>query len=364
MLSYQILDYYEFINKELEIFKGVLNPIFEWSQTYFEYSTDALTKLLKSNVSSGTDGTHYVIKDGKIKTGYDEIVKSMKSVFSSYIIFKAFGEFKQKIKYYKVENDIRIDDYINDFIEETENLFETYQEFQKDDTNQIKMINFANELMKYRMLFNNTIKMYSDYYLLSTNNDKDEEKNARTICIQLLEVEYTMDEFVTILKDINDSYLEIGNLIFQNSKISEYKKIRILKIESGSLFSKISGEKIIIDVLKKVLTKAITWLHTKIQEGDSVLTHQKFASALKEDAELMKMLEENGCDISASKENMEKAFNLLSKQALHLAKSTSNIKIDNEEFNMKGIQKQKFLNGVKENLLNSGEKMKEEDKGE
>ena len=364
MLSYQILDYYEFINKELEKFKEVLNPIFEWSQTYFEYSTDALTKLLKSNTLNGSDGTHYVIKDGKIKTGYDENVKSMKGIFSSYIIFKAFGEFKQKIEYYKAENNIINEDYIEDFIQETENLFETYQEFQKDDTNQIKMINFANELMKYRTLFNNTLKMYSDYYLLSINENEDKEENDKTLCIQLLEVEYNMDEFATLLKDINDSYFEIGNLIFQNQQSPEYKKIRIIKIESGSLFSKISGEKIIIDILKKILTKAITWVHTKFQEGDKVLSHQKFASALKEDVELMKMLQECGCDISASKENMEKAFTLLSKQALHIAKSTSNIKIDNEQYNMNGIQKQKFLSEIKENLLNSGENMKEDDKDE
>lgn len=364
MLSYQILNYYEFINRELNEFKEVLNPIFEWSQTYFKYSTETLTKLLKSNAVSASDGTHYIIGEGKIKSGYDENVKNMKSIFSSYIIFKAFGEFKQKIDHYKRENNIIENDYIKDFIEETDNLFKIYEEFQKDDTNQTKMINFANELMKYKMLINNTLKMYSDYYLLSTNENEYEGKDVNSLSIQLLEVEYSMDEFATILKDIDISYYEIGNLLFQQTESIKYKKLKILKIESGSLFSKISGEEIIIDVLKKVLTKAITWLHTKIQEGDSVLTHQKFASALKADAELMKMLEENGCDISASKENMGKAFNLLSKQALHLAKSTSNIKIDNEEFNMKGIQKQKFLNGVKENLLNSGEKMKEEDKGE
>lgn len=364
MLSYQILDYYEFINTELEVFGEILKPIFTWSQSYLKYSTDSLTKLLKSNTVSSSDGTHYIIKDGGIKTGYDENVKNMKSIFSSYIIFKAFGEFQQKINQYKDKNNIGSDDYITDFMKETENLFETYQEFQKEDTNQIKMINFANELIKYRMLFNNTLKMYSDYYLLSSNVEEYEEENSEVLSIQLLEVEYSMDEFATLLKDINDSYFEIGNLLFQNVQTSEYKKIRIIKIESGSLFSKISGEKIIIDVLKRILTKAITWVHTKIQEGDKVLTHQKFASALKEDAELMKILEESGCDISASKENIEKAFNLLSKQALHLAKSTSNIIIDNEEFNMNGIQKQKFLSEVKENLLNAGQNMKEDDKNE
>ena len=146
MLSYQILDYYEFINTELEVFGEILKPIFTWSQSYLKYSTDSLTKLLKSNTVSSSDGTHYIIKDGGIKTGYDENVKNMKSIFSSYIIFKAFGEFQQKINQYKDKNNIVSDDYITDFMKETENLFETYQEFQKEDTNQIKMINFVTKL--------------------------------------------------------------------------------------------------------------------------------------------------------------------------------------------------------------------------
>lgn len=364
MLAYQILDYYEFIVKELEKFKEVLNPIFEWSQTYLEYSTEILTKLLRSNASNSSDGTHYIIRDGKVKSGYEEIVKNMKSIFSSYIVFKAFGEFKQKIEYYKDKNDIKKDDYIKSFIEETEKIFETYQEFQKDDANQVKMINFANELMKYRLLFNNTIIMYSDYSLLSTNATKVDESDSEMLCIQLLEEEYTMDEFALLLKDINDSYLEIGNLIFQKKKSVDYKKIKVVKIESGSLFSKILGEKAIIKIQKTIFTKATRWVHSKYLEDDPIISHQKFAVVLKEDIELMKLLEENGCDISKSKQNIEKAFNLLSKQALHIAKSSCSIKIDNEEFNVNSVNKQKFLNVVNEKLLNTSIDMKEDDDNE
>lgn len=364
MLSYQILNYYEFIDKELNEFREVLDPIFEWSKTYFEYSTDSLVKLLRCDTTSSSSGTHYIIKEGKIKSRYEEIVKNMKSIFSSYVTFKAFGEFKQRIDHYRFENDITDSDYILEFIKETEEIFELYQEFQKDDENQIKMINFSNGLMKYKMLFDNTLKVYSDYCLLSTNEDKYNQENTNTLCVQLLDVEYSMDEFAAILKGINDSYCEIRNLIFQDIKSVEYKELKIIKIESGSLFSKISGEKIIIDILKKIFTKAIIWVQTNFQQGDQILSHQKFAVTLKEDAELMKLLEDCGCDITASKENMEKSFNLLSKQTLYLAKSTCNIKIDNEEFKMGTIQRQKFLNGVKSKLLNSAKNVEEDDKNE
>lgn len=361
MLSYQIINYYELINKELNEFKKVLTPIFDWSETYLKFATETLAKILKCNTTSNSDGTHYIVREGKIKAEYDNNVKEMKGVFSSYVIFKAFGEFKQKIDHYRYENNITDEDYIQDFISETDNLFETYQEFQKDDVNQVKMISFSNELMKYKMLFDNTLKMYSDYYLLSTNKDENDDPSSMLLCIQLLDVDYTMDEFATVLSGINDSYSEIKNLISQDLKSVKYKELKIIKIESGSLFSKISGEKIIIEILKKILTKAITWVQTSFQQGDKILSHQKFATTLKEDAELMKLLEDSGCDVTTSRQNIEKAFNLLSKQTLYLAKSTCNIKIDDEEFKMGTTQKQRFLSEIKPKLLSSAKTINEDD---
>ena len=353
MLSYQIINYYELINKELTKLYQVLNPIFEWSEKYITYTTETLTKVLKARTASGSDGTHYIVGEGKIKSEYENNVKEMKRVFSSYLIFKAFGEFKQTIDYYKNENNIDTEDYIQNFINETDNLFNAYQEFQKDDENQIKMINFANELIKYKMLFENTLKMYADYSLLSENEEVIDEQNNTVLCIQLLEIDYTMEEFATLLKNINDSYYEIENLLTNNIQSVKYNELKIVKIESGSLFSKVSGEKIIIEILKKILKKAVTWVQANFQQEDKILSHQKFAVTLKEDAELMKLLQDNGCDITASKQNLEKAFNLLSKQTLHLAKSACNVKIDDEEFKMESKQKQKFLTEIKTKLLDS-----------
>ena len=353
MLSYQIINYYELINKELTKLYQVLNPIFEWSEKYITYTTETLTKILKARTASASDGTHYIVGEGKIKSEYENNVKEMKRVFSSYLIFKAFGEFKQTIDYYKNENNIDTEDYIQNFINETDNLFNAYQEFQKDDENQIKMINFANELIKYKMLFENTLKMYADYSLLSENEEVIDKQNNTVLCIQLLEIDYTMEEFATLLKNINDSYYEIENLLTNNIQSVKYNELKIVKIESGSLFSKVSGEKIIIEILKKILKKAVTWVQANFQQEDKILSHQKFAVTLKEDAELMKLLQDNGCDITASKQNLEKAFNLLSKQTLHLAKSACNVKIDDEEFKMESKQKQKFLTEIKTKLLDS-----------
>lgn len=361
MLSYQIINYYELINKELNKLYQVLNPIFEWSEKYITYNTETLAKILKGKTEKDSAGTHYIVGDGKIKAEYADNVKEMKRVFSSYIIFKAFGEFKQTIDYYKKENNIVREDYVQNFINETDNLFNSYQEFQKDDENQTKMINFANELIKYKMLFENTLKMYADYSVLLENEEAIDEQNDTVLCIQLLDIDYTMEEFAALLQTINDSYYEIENLLTNNIQSVKYNKLKIVKIESGSLFSKVSGEKIIIEILKKILKKAVAWVQANFQQGDKILAHQKFAVALKEDTELMKLLQDNGCDVTASKQNLEKAFNLLSRETLYLAKSACNVKIDDEEFKMESNQKQKFLTEIKTKLLDSNQNIKEDE---
>ena len=89
-------------------------------------------------------------RDDEINTGnFNIIIRNN----SDYNLLEDFLRICTKLF---VKNNIIENDYIKDFIEETDNLFKIYEEFQKDDTNQTKMINFANELMKYKMLISVT----------------------------------------------------------------------------------------------------------------------------------------------------------------------------------------------------------------
>ncbi len=353
MLSYQVLNYYKFINEELNKFKDVLNPILEWSKTFLEYDTQTLTKILKSNTISGSDGYRYVIQDGKIKLTFGESVKNMKNVFSSYIIFKSFGEFKQRIDYYRKENNITTSDFIQKLIEITDNLFQIYEEFQKDDTNQLKLINFANELIKYNEVLENSIEMYSDFGKLYSEDDNKYDSN-QVLCIQLLNEEFSMQQFGAILEEIEEIYIELNNLIYINKNQINISKLKIVKIESGSLFSKVAGNSATIKFIKDILRKIIVAVQKDYEIEQRVITHQKLSNSLKQDIELMKLLEDCGCDTKSSKSLIEKTFNIIAKNGLDIAQSSGNIKIDEEEFNMKESIKQRFLNECNRKLLSSG----------
>ena len=118
MLSYQILDYYEFIKNELEKLGKTLEPLFIWVEEYKNFVTNTSVQILKSGSSSQGSNKIYTVREGKIKENYTETVKNFKNTFLSYTVFNSFGEFKQKVVEYKKRNQISEQDYISILINE------------------------------------------------------------------------------------------------------------------------------------------------------------------------------------------------------------------------------------------------------
>lgn len=343
MLSYQILNYYEFLKDELEKLGEVLEPLWGWTEKYEAYITRMSVKILKSSVSTQGTNKIYTVSNGRIKEEYIESVKEFKKTFLSYTVFDAFGQFKQKVIEYRKHNKIFYQDYILTFIKETEKLFETYQLFQQDDTEQEKLINFGNKLIAYKFLYTNSKLMYSDLVLLETNKINDIEDDQTSIKIQLLDVEYSVKEFSDNLQYFDDIYNEIGNLIYSDTTSISYEKLKIIKIESGSLFSEMSGNKKIIDTFTIIIKKAVRWVQNKYESGEEIERHTKLADALKNDVEILELLEKNGCNVNDSKTILEKAFNKVAKDALEIATSTAKIKINEEEYNVNFNGNRKYL---------------------
>lgn len=358
MLSYQALNYYEFIEKELEILGETLVPIFDWVDDYKEFISKTNIQILKSSVSTSGNNKIYTVTNSRIKENYIDIVKEFKSKFSSYTVFDTVGKFKQKITEYKKQNAIE-EDAISFLIKETDDLFVAYDEFQKDDTEQTKFISFANKLVEYRILYNNTRINTASYIGLTTDMrilDIDKEEKLK---IQLLDVQYSLKEFSDNLQYIDEAYNEIGNLIYADMISVSYKKLQILKIESGSLFSEIFGDKKIIEIFTKILRKAIQWVYDKDEKNIELERHTKLTKALKDDVEIMQLLSEQGCDTKEAKERLTKALNIISKDMLNLAKSSYNIKVNEEQFKIQDYKYGKFLPNASIKKLNSKSEVEE-----
>lgn len=353
MLTYQIVNYYEFLEKELEEVGRVLTPMFNWVEQYKEFISKTSIQVLKSSVSVSGSTRIYSVANGRIKENYNDLVKNFKSKFSSYIVFDSVGKLKQKVYEYKKQNCIEQEDYISVLIKETNDLFVAYDSFQQDDMEQEKFINFANKLIEYKVLYNNFMKNYVDFIKLTTNVEDLNEDKEEKLKIQLLDVEYSLKEFSDNLQYIDKSYNEIGNLIYTDKSSLTYTKLQILRIESGSLFSEVFGDKTIIEILTQILKKAIKWVYDKIESDSDLERHTKLMEALKNDAEVMKKLKECGCNVKESEVALSKALNEISKDMLNLAKSSYNIKINDEQFTIEDFKYKKFLANVNKKMLNS-----------
>lgn len=336
MLSYQVLEYYKLVLQELNKFKESMNFLLEWENEYSKTIITILPKILSSNTTTSGDSTHYIVKGGQIIQNFDNVIKEFKTNFKFVETLTIYGSIKQNISQYKSINHIE-EDYINIFFNETDSLFKVYQEFIQDDKSKEKAVKFGQEVCKYKNTFNTCQHTYQNLVNLLTINENIilQNTNYKELTIQLLNVEYNLQEFSEKLNNINEVYTEIGNLLIENKKSIEFEKLKIVKIESGSLFSDIIGNTAIIGVLALFLTKTIQWAFNKFTTEGKIGRHTELSKSLKEEIDLGEEMKKYGYDISESKQTIEKTYNAISKNLLNIARSSAKIKVDDEVFSIK-----------------------------
>lgn len=344
MLSYQVLEYYKLVLQELNKFKESMNFLLEWENEYSKTIVTILPKILSSSTTNSGDSVHYIVKGGKIVQDFDNVIKEFKTTFKFVETLTIYGSIKQNISQYKNTNNIE-EDYINIFFNETDLLFKVYQEFIQDDKSKEKAVKFGQEVCKYKNTFNTCQHTYQNLINLLTSNENviSQNKNYKEIQIQLLNVEYNVQEFLEKLNNINNAYTEIGNLLIKDKKNIEFEKLRIVKIESGSLLSDIIGNAAIVGVLALFLTKTIQWAFNKFTTDGKIGRHTELSKCLKEEIDLGEEMKKYGYDISDSKENIEKTYNEISKNLLNIARSSAKIKIDDEIYSMKDNLSNNYL---------------------
>ena len=336
MLSYQLLEYYKLVLQELNKFKESMNFLLEWENDYSKTIMTILPKILSSRTSTSGNDVHYIIRDGKIISDFDAIMKNFKNNFKFVDTLTIYGSIKQNIGQYKEINNIE-KDYIDIFFNETDSLFAVYQDFIQNDNLKEKAVAFGQEVCKYKITFNTCQHTYQNLINLLTINKNmiNENSNYKEITIQLLNVEYNLQEFSEKLNNINEVYTEIGNLLLKDGNSIEFEKLRIVKIESGSLLSDIIGNTAIIGVLALLLTKTIQWAFNKFTTEGKIGRHTELSKCLKEEINLGEEMKKYGYDISDSKQTIEKTYNAISKNLLNLARSSAKIKVDDEVYSIK-----------------------------
>ena len=304
MQSYEIYNYYKFIIEELEKMFNYMDSLFNWQEEYSDVINTSMYKILSSRTSTSGNDIHYIINGGKIKEEYNNIKNKLKKEFEIIPFTILFGNINGRIKDYKINNNIP-KDCIDSFIEETNNFLTTYQNWWKEE-NVSNFIELGNKIINYKDMFCTIKNMYMNFINLYTENDLSENfNNKQSIEIQLLDVKFNLEEFNDILNSINALYNEIGNVLYPCKGSCKFEKLKIIKIESGSIFADLVGDEGILKVIAKVLNKAVDIIFSKFTFEGKASRQEKINHMIKENLDLKKEIESEGIKLDVGDEEIQ-----------------------------------------------------------
>lgn len=352
MLSYEIYNYYSFINNKLEKLENILKILFDWKEKYNNNCRQILKKILIARTITSGDGTHYIIPNGGIAKMFDETMQELQKNFNAITVTIKYGEIKKEIETYKIKNNL-VTDYIEEFFGYTDYMLEVYQEWIKNLNSKDYAIRLGEEITKYEKIFLTCKKVYNNFLKLYTDNGSKVEIK-KTIEIQLLDVEFDLEEFNSVLESINNVYYELGNIMFPNIGGIHYEKLKIIKIESGSMWTKLFGNENILSAIAKFLNKTIDLAFNKFTMEGKLSRQQGINSAIKDSLEMARTLKEMGYQIDESEENIQKAFLCSTQNLLNIATRSAKIKVNDEVHELKADLKTKYIEENKTLLLTDG----------
>ena len=193
---------------------------------------------------------------------------------------------------------------------------------------------------------------------LYSGNKKVESQ--KTIEIQLLDVEFNLEEFNSILDSINKVYYELGNIMYPNIGEIHYEKLEIIKIESGSIWSILFGNENILSAVAKFLNRTIDLVFNKFTIEGKLSRQKEINNAIKDSLEMAETLKKMGYDIDESKEEIQKAFLCSAKNLFNIASKSAKIKVNNEMHELSDNLKNRYLEENKKLLLTDGNVVKNE----
>jgi hypothetical protein len=159
---------------------------------------------------------------------------------------------------------------------------------------------------------------------------------------------YSCREFIEKLNTIQKVYSELCFLT--NISESEFP-LRIIKIESNSLFAKIFGEAKVVRILGELIKDAISFLYRRFTNEGKIEAISKQTEAVEKVLELTKKLEEAGIDTSESKEMIRKSGVIIADNLNRLLLGEPEIELNGESISLDSNLKQKYLESGQVYLL-------------
>lgn len=335
MLAVNTINYYSSIKLELEKIHKIIsfleenNPIQEKQKILTKFLTSekslngafAVYSIKKDNASdSEVLILNYMNKFDKFKREFDileffGIVATIKATVNG--IFEEYNH---------------IDESITNLLLHLEELATLYQNVIRSNDSKQDIVVFFDRTQECTAEYNSIIKSLKCHIeTITSNYDVDKVSDDNCMELQLLDVEYSVGEFGTLLTNIDNAYSSISSLY--GAKTS-FKSLKIVKIESGSLLSKILGDENILEVMALMLRRLSDYIHQTFTRSGKVELNATIMKEISNDAEIIDKLEKSGIKVTKAKQNIENALNAATNELYEIASNAPRIKINNEQINI------------------------------
>lgn len=188
-------------------------------------------------------------------------------------------------------------------------------------------------------------------FLSGNVNKHIEQTNDEQQLVLLLPYTDEYDEIILKLNALNELYSELCSLF--NISTTDYP-LRVIKIETGSLWIQLLGNAVIIGFIVWLLKAAIGYVHRTFTDEGKVLAIPRQMEAADSILQFTKKLDELGVDTTQNKEELQKVAFTATRNLNQIVSKQSSIKINDELFSVGDALEQKFLEESKTLLLEDG----------
>lgn len=335
MLTVNTINYYSNIKLELEKIHKIIS--FMEENNPVQEKQKILTKFLMSEISLNGQYAVYSIKkdnpsDSELfHSNYMNKFSKFKREFNILEFFGIVATVKAAV------NDIfneygHIDESITDLLMHLEELANLYQNVIRSNDSKEDIVVFFDRMQECTAEYTSVIKSLKCHIeTITSNYDIDKVASENCMELQLLDVEYSVGEFGSLLTNIDNAYSSISSIF--GTKVL-YKSLKIVKIESGSLLSKILGDENILEVIALMLRRLSDYLHQTYTRGGKLELNSNIMKEISNDVEIIAKLEKAGIKVTKAKRNVEDALNAATKELYGIASNAPKIKINNEQINI------------------------------
>jgi len=183
-----------------------------------------------------------------------------------------------------------------------------------------------------------------------TENKLAKTENEEVFKLHIYDEHLNPEYFALNIQAISESY-EIMCKMYDVS-LKDHP-LKVLKIESGSLFAKFLGYIPVLDSLSLFMKKTVELIFNKFTFEGKVLRTKQVLDLIEKHADIIEKYSELGIDLAD--ENIQKYNYQLVKSIGKLVVQTTKVKINDEELSLEGHYKQKYLDESQKLLITDSE---------